>query len=121
MLKRLRGTRKNIYFKVCAITDNYQLGEIRLQRDFFEISLDLYKMFERAKGLNDAFKRLRDFTENIIEERLVAYECNTSVKELFLGNKHAIELLTHASMGVPRTLGIILKESWNQALARGKD
>lgn len=62
LLKRLRGTRKNIYFKVCAITDNYQLGEIRLQKDFFEISLDLYKMFERAKGLNDAFKRLRDFT-----------------------------------------------------------
>lgn len=121
LLKRLRGTRKNIYFKVCAITDNYQLGEIRLQRDFFEISLDLYKMFERAKGLNDAFKRLSDFTENIIEERLVAYECNTSVKELFLSNKHAIELLTHASMGVPRTLGIILKESWNQALARGKE
>lgn len=43
------------------------------------------------------------------------------LKELFLSNKHAIELLTHASMGVPRTLGIILKESWNQALARGEE
>lgn len=121
LLKRLRGTRKNIFFKVCAITDNYELGEIRLQRDFYEISLDLYKMFERAKGLNDAFKRLSEFTENIIEERLKAYGCEKSIKTLLYSYKQAIELLARASMGVPRTLGIILKESWNQTMARGKE
>lgn len=121
LLKRLRGTRKNIFFKVCAITDNYELGEIRLQRDFFEISLDLYKMVERAKGLNDAFKRLQEFTEKIIDERLDAYGCQVSSKELFISNKQTLELLTNASMGVPRTLGIILKEAWNQTMARGKN
>ena len=121
LLKRLRGTRKNIFFKVCAITDNYELGEIRLQRDFFEISLDLYKMVERAKGLMDAFKRLGEFTENIIEERLKAYGCKVFIKELLLSSRQALELLTNASMGVPRTLGIILKESWNQTMARGKE
>lgn len=121
LLKRMRGTRKNIFFKVCAITDNYELGEIRLQRDFFEISLDLYKMFERAKGLNDAFNRLTEFTENIIEERLKAYQVGAAFKDLFLSSKQAVQMLTYSTMGVPRTLGIILKEAWSQTIARGKN
>lgn len=78
-------------------------------------------MFERAKGLNDAFKRISEFTENIIEERLKAYGCEKSIKTLLYSYKQAIELLARASMGVPRTLGIILKESWNQTMARGKE
>lgn len=86
-----------------------------------EYSLDLYKMFERAKGLNDAFKRLSEFTENIIEERLKAYGCGVSIRILLYSCKQAIELLSRASMGVPRALGIVLKESWNQTIARGKE
>lgn len=121
LLKKLRGTRKGIYFKVCAITDNYELGDIRLQRDFYEISLDLYKMFERANGLNDAYKRLGDFTEKIVSERLSTYECGIELKNLLLSYTQAIELLTKSSMGVPRTLGIILKEAWNQTISRGKE
>lgn len=118
LLKRLRGTRKSIYFKVCAITDNYDLGDIRLQRDFYEISLDLYKFIERSNGLNDAFNRLEQFTENILQERLNAFECDISVKNIFKDSNNAIKLLTRASMGIPRTVGIILKESWTQVGAK---
>lgn len=121
LLKKLRGTRKGIFFKVCAITDNYELGDIRLQRDFYEISLDLYKMFERANGLNDAYKRLGDFTQNIIVERLATYGCSVELKEILLNYVQSVDLLTKASMGVPRTLGIVLKEAWNQAITRGKN
>lgn len=120
LLKRLRGTRKNIYFKVCAITDNYELGEIRLQRDFYEISLDLYKLIERSNGLQDGFKTLGDFTEKIIQERLNVFECNITISKLFNSSQQAIVMLTRASMGVPRTLGIILKEAWNQTTSKGK-
>lgn len=120
LLKRLRGTRKNIYFKVCAITDNYELGEIRLQRDFYEISLDLYKLIERSNGLQDGFKTLEDFTEKIIQERLNVFDCNITISKLFNSSQQAIEMLTYASMGVPRTLGIILKEAWNQTTSKNR-
>lgn len=118
LLKRLRGTRKGIYFKICAITDNYDLGEIRLQRDFYEISLDLYKFIERSNGLNDAFDRLKKFTENIVQERLNAYDCNIKIDNLFSDYNQSIELLTRASIGIPRTVGIILKEAWTQVGAK---
>lgn len=120
LLKRLRGTRKGIFFKICAITDNYDLGEIRLQRDFYEISLDLYKFVERSNGLTDAFTRLEKFTENIIQERLNAFDCNIKIKDLFSNYSFSIKTLTRASIGIPRTIGIILKESWIQADAKGK-
>lgn len=121
LLKKLRGTRKNIYFKVCAITDNYELGDIRLQRDFYEISLDLYKLIERSNGLLDGFKTLSFFTEKIIQERLNVFECNITINRLFNSSQQAIEMLTRASMGVPRTLGIILKDAWNQSISKGKN
>lgn len=120
LLKRLRGTRKGIYFKACAITDNYDLGEIRLQRDFYEISLDLYKFIERSNGLNDAFNRLQKFTENIVQQRLNVFGCEIKIENIFNDYTQAIESLTRASMGVPRTVGIILKEAWTQVEAKEK-
>ncbi|GCD12254.1 hypothetical protein [Clostridium tagluense] len=118
LLKRLRGTRRGIYFKVCAITDNYDLGEIRLQRDFYEISLDLYKFIERSNGLNDAFNRLEKFTSNIVQERLNVFGCETDISSIFNDYSQSISLLTRASIGIPRTIGIILKEAWAQAQAK---
>lgn len=42
-------------------------------------------MFERAKGLNDAIKRLSKFTENIIEfEPEIFYRCDYSCFEMIL-------------------------------------
>lgn len=120
LLKRLRGTRKGIYFKVCAITDNFDLGDIRLQRDFYEISLDLYKFIERSNGLNDAFNKLEKFTSNIVQERLNAFGCKVSIEGIFNDYQTAIAQLTRASMGIPRTVGIILKEAWTQVQAKEK-
>lgn len=121
LLKRLRGTRRGVYFKVCAITDNFDLGDIRLQRDFYEISLDLYKFIERSNGLNDAFNKLEKFTGNIVQERLNAFGCNVDIENIFNDYQTAISQLTRASMGVPRTVGIILKEAWTQVQAKEKN
>lgn len=120
ILKKFRGSRNNIFFKVSAITDNYDIGEIRLQRDFYEITLDLYKFVNKSKSIKDAFDRLEKYTVNIIQQRLNAYECNISIQELFMKHNKAIRLLTRASMGIPRTLGIILKSAWIQTDAKGK-
>ncbi|NEZ48222.1 hypothetical protein FDB54_00935 [Clostridium botulinum] len=121
LLKKLRGTRKGIYFKVCAITDNFDLGEIRLQRDFYEISIDLYKFIERSNGLNNAFNNLAKFTSNIVQERLNAFECNVAIQDIFNDYETAIVQLTRASMGIPRTVGIILKEAWTKVEAKKKN
>ena len=96
LLKRLRGTRRGIYFKVCAITDNYDLGEIRLQRDFYEISLDLYKFVEKSNGLRNAFNRLEKFTSNIIQERLNAFGCEIEIDRLFNDYAQSIIILARA-------------------------
>jgi hypothetical protein len=101
-----------VYIKLGAITDNYTLGSsIILQRDLFEISLDLDSYISRSASLQEAMGGLRSQVEQIVKERLKAY-ADLSVDDVFEDRESTWTELSRAAMGVPRTLGIILKQAY---------
>jgi hypothetical protein len=117
LLKRIMGTHNGLFVKLCAITDNYTLGSgIILQRDLFELSLDLDAFVERSGSLNTAMNGLSTLTEQIISQRLKAY-LGIEPKMLFDNPEQAWRELGRSAMGVPRTLGIVLKSAWGRARA----
>ena len=117
LLKRIMGTHNGLFVKICAITDNYTLGSgIILQRDLFELSLDLDAFVERSGSLNIAMNGLSTLTEQIVSQRLAAY-LNIEPRMLFDNPEQAWKEMGRSAMGVPRTLGIVLKSAWGRARA----
>ena len=115
LLKKLLGSHAGVFVKICAITDKYTLGSsIILQRDLFELSLDLDAFVERSNSLNDAMDGLREYSEQIVRSRLKAYDCPAPEK-VFDELGETYKLLSRSAMGVPRTLGIVLKQAWGRA------
>ena len=115
LLKKLLGSHAGVFVKLCAITDKYTLGSsIILQRDLFELSLDLDAFVERSHSLNDAMDGLRDYSEKIVRSRLQAYSCPPP-EEVFDELDETYKLLSKSAMGVPRTLGIVLKQAWSRS------
>jgi hypothetical protein len=114
LLKRLLGNHAGVVVKVCAITDNYTLGSaLILQRDLFELSLDLNSFVERHGSLAGAMTELEQLTERIIRQRLTAYAA-VAPSAVFDSPSDAYAELTRAAMGVPRTMGIVLKQAWSR-------
>lgn len=112
LLKRFIGNHQGIFVKVCAITDNYTLGtSIILQRDLFELPLDLDAYVERSSSLGSAMNSLEDATREIVQQRLKSY-LSITPGDLFEDSGSAWKELSRAAMGVPRTLGIVLKYAW---------
>lgn len=117
LLRKLLGNHEGLYIKLCAITDNYTLGtSIILQRDLFELPLDLDAFVERSGSLGGAMKGLYDMTSSIVAERLRAFS-DLTTEDLFEKPEETWTRLTRASMGVPRTLGIILAQAWYRCKA----
>lgn len=115
LLKKLLGSHAGVFIKLSAITDKYALGSsIILQRDLFELSLDLDAFVERSHSLNDAMEGLANYSEKIVRSRLSAYSC-PQPDEIFEEPEETYALLSKSAMGVPRTLGIVLKQSWNRS------
>lgn len=117
LLKKLIGNHSGVYLKLCAITDKYTLGSsVILQRDLFEVSLDLDAFVERSDSLNAAMTELETLAERMITQRLLAYGFG-EIKSVFEEPNDAWRELSREAMGVPRTLGIVLKQAWNRATA----
>lgn len=115
LLKKLLGSHAGVFIKLCAITDKYTLGSsIILQRDLFELSLDLDAFVERSRTLNDAMDGLRDYSREIVSSRLQAYDC-PKPEDVLDEPAETYTLLSRSAMGVPRTLGIVLKQAWNRS------
>jgi hypothetical protein len=115
LLKKLAGNHSGLYIKLCAITDKYTLGSaLILQRDLFEVSLDLDAFVERSDSLNAAMSELESLTERIVSERIKVY-ANLSPGQIFDDASEAWRELSRSAMGVPRTLGIVLKQAWSRA------
>lgn len=74
LLRKMLGNHSGVYLKVCAITDNYSLGSsIILQRDIFQLSLDLDSFVERSGSLNSAMEALLELTKDLVVERAKEY------------------------------------------------
>ena len=115
LLKKLMGSHHGVYVKVCAITDNFTLGSaIILQRDMFELSLDLDAFVERSGSLGSAMKGLAELAERIVTQRLQAYAACRPEDLIEHPESEWIEL-SRSAMGVPRTIGIVLKNAWGRA------
>jgi hypothetical protein len=115
LLKKLIGNHSGLFIKLCAITDKYTLGSsLILQRDLFEVSLDLDAFVERSDSLNAAMAELESLTKQIITERIKVY-ADLAPRQIFEEPTVAWRELSRSAMGVPRTLGIVLKQAWNRA------
>jgi hypothetical protein len=115
LLKSLLGNHSGLFVKLCAITDNYTLGSaIILQRDLFEVSLDFDTFVDRRGSLSGAMSDLETLTEKIVRERLKVFS-GTDAAELFDDPGETWCELSRESMGVPRTIGIVLQQAWYRA------
>lgn len=117
LLKKLLGSKINVFFKVGTITDRYNFGsQIIIGRDIFPISLDLSEFVERYGGIVSAMKVMEDFTGKLIEKRLDIFSKKTKFVDVFKGRREEIlARITREAMGVPRTIGLILQHSLGQA------
>lgn len=122
LLKKLLGSKNNIFFKVGTITDRYDFGEkIIIGRDLFPIFLDLNDFVEKYGGIVAAMKQLEDFTTSLINKRLCSFCPDISIREVFSENiNEIISRITREAMGVPRTIGMILQNALNQMELNGK-
>jgi len=122
LLKKLLGSKNNIFFKVGTITDRYDFGEkIIIGRDIFPIFLDLNDFVEKYGGIVTAFKQIEDFTTSLVNKRLASYCPDVSLNAVFdEKNNEIIARITREAMGVPRTIGMILQGALNQTELNGK-
>lgn len=122
LLKKLLGSKNNIFFKVGTITDRYNFGEkIIIGRDIFPIFLDLNDFVEKYGGIVTALKQLEHFTISLVNKRLATYCPDISLDNIFNENKNEIiARITREAMGVSRTIGMILQNALNQTELSGK-
>jgi len=80
LLKKLFGSKINMFFKIGVITDRYDFGDkILIGRDLFHIPLDLNEYVERFGGTVPAIKKMQEFVEKIILKRLESYCPNRKI------------------------------------------
>lgn len=117
LLKKLLGSKNNIFFKVGTITDRFYFGQnIIVGRDIYPISLDLSDFVEKYGGIVQAMKELEKYTEELIKKRLEIYADNITLSEIIKGNKgEIISRISKEALGVPRTIGMILQHALAQA------
>lgn len=122
LLKKLLGSKNNIFFKVGTITDRFDFGEkIIIGRDIFPIFLDLNDFVEKYGGIVAALRQLDDFTVTLISKRLEAYCSDIVLNNVFNENiDEIITRITREAMGIPRTIGMILQNALIQTELSGK-
>ncbi len=122
LLKKLLGSKNNIYFKVGTITDRYYFGEnIIIGRDIYPISLDLCDFVERYGGIVSASKELVRYTEELVVKRLEIFAKSVPLEDIFRGDiKVIMARISKEAVGVPRTIGLILQNALTQAETRNE-
>lgn len=117
LLKTFLGSRIGMFFKIGVITDRYDFGEkVIIGRDIFPVPLDFNEYVERYGGAIAAIKKMQEFVETLITTRISTF-CNTlSFSDIFKANRDQIfSRIAKESIGVPRTIGMILQQAFTQA------
>jgi Cdc6-like AAA superfamily ATPase len=70
LLKSLFDSGLNIYYKIGVISDNYNFGELRLDRDLHELSLDLDSIISSAGSTEKGIDYLKTFIEELLKNRV---------------------------------------------------
>jgi hypothetical protein len=117
LLKSFLGSKIGMFFKVGVITDRYDFGErIIIGRDIFPIPLDFNEYAERYDGTIAAINKTQNFVEALITKRIEKFCPNLKVTDVFKSNfTEMIYRITRETLGVSRTIGIILQNAFVQA------
>ena len=117
LLKSFLGSRIGMFFKVGVITDRYDFGErIIVGRDIFPIPLDFNEYAERYNGAIAAINKTQTFVEALIVKRIEKFCPTLSISDVFKSNlTEIVYRITRETLGVSRTIGIILQNAFVQA------
>lgn len=117
LLKSFLGSKSNLFIKLGVITDRYDFGEkIIIGRDIFPIPLDINEHVERLGGLSQTLSKFEESIELLIKKRFDSFHVNMSFTDITKGNRsEIIKRIARESIGIPRTIGLILQNSWKQA------
>lgn len=117
LLKSFLGSKTSLFIKVAVITDRFDFGDkIIIGRDIFPIPLDLNEHVERLGGLAPTLNKLEISIPNLIQKRLNLYADGAAFDNLIKGDKiEFYRRLARESIGVTRTVGLILQNAWKQA------
>lgn len=118
LLKGLLASKINMFFKIGTITERYDFGnKIRIGRDLFPIPLDLNEYVERYGGVVPALKKMELFIKMLVEKRLEIFCPEVKYDDIFSIKKEVLfHRIARETLGVPRTIGLILQNSWMQSL-----
>lgn len=119
LLKSFLGSRIGMFFKIGVITDRFDFGEkIIIGRDIFSIPLDFNEYAERYNGAMAAISKTEQFVEKLILKRIEKFCPHFNQSNVFKSDfNQIIYRITRATLGVSRTIGIILQNAFIQASA----
>ncbi|WP_318486471.1 ORC-CDC6 family AAA ATPase [Photobacterium leiognathi] len=117
LLKSFLGSRIGMFFKVGVITDRYDFGErIIVGRDIFPIPLDFNEYADRYNGAIAAISKTQTFVETLITKRIEKFCPKLKLTDVFKSNfREIVYRITRETLGVSRTIGIILQNAFVQA------
>lgn len=117
LLKSFLGSRIGMFFKVGVITDRYDFGErIIVGRDIFPIPLDFNEYADRYNGAIAAISKTQTFVETLITKRIEKFCPKLKLTDVFKSNfGEIVYRITRETLGVSRTIGIILQNAFVQA------
>jgi hypothetical protein len=117
LLKSFLGSKIGMFFKVGVITDRYDFGEkIIVGRDIFPIPLDFNEYADRYDGTIAAINKTQTFVETLITKRILKFCPDLKLTDVFKSNfSEMIYRITRETLGVSRTIGIILQNAFIQA------
>jgi len=117
LLKSFLGSRIGMFFKVGVITDRYDFGEkIIVGRDIFPIPLDFNEYADRYDGTIAAINKTQIFVESLITKRIEKFCPDLKIADVFKSNfTEIVYRITRETLGVSRTIGIILQNAFVQA------
>ncbi len=117
LLKSFLGSRIGMFFKVGVITDRYDFGErIIVGRDIFPIPLDFNEYADRYNGAIAAISKTQTFVETLITKRIEKFCPELKLIDVFKANfGEIVYRITRETLGVSRTIGIILQNAFVQA------
>nr|WP_315257714.1 hypothetical protein [uncultured Flavobacterium sp.] len=123
LLKTFLGSRMGMFFKVGVITDRYDFGDkIIIGRDIFPIPLNFNDYVDRYGGAISAIKKMQEFVEILIERRISIFCNGLTIQDVFKASKDQVfSRITKEAIGVPRTIGLILQQSFIQAQTNSSD
>ncbi|WP_247235325.1 hypothetical protein [Telluribacter sp. SYSU D00476] len=123
LLKTFLGSRIGMFFKIGVITDRYDFGDkVIVGRDIFHIPLDFNDYVERYGGAIAAMAKMQEFVEKIVLKRIEIFCPELGYSDIFKAPKDQLFYrLSRETIGVSRTIGIILQNAFVQAQSSQTD